>query len=188
MHNPELSLESVVQRLDDLEKRYHSLKSEVVTEKLVLVDSASEPRAALYTINEEPSLTFYDETGNARAQLVASAQGTCLRLLNSSGQSVAELMEDKDGPRMALFDPDGNNRVSLCVRENGSFAYLFGPDGKQHLRLELFSAGGAALNMKDNRGEPSVVLATDNERGPIVAFFKDDDVVWSIPKVDSSSS
>ena len=130
---------------------------------------------------------FYDNAGNTRARLGMNAQGMSLSLLNATGQVVAEIVEDKDGPRMALFDPDGNTRVSLCVTENGSFAYLFGHNGKQHLRLELFSSGGATLLMKDIEGAPSVMLATDKEKGPIVAFFKGDDIIWSIPKVDDSN-
>jgi hypothetical protein len=188
MHHSESSLESLAHRLDDLEKEYRLLKSEVFTEKLVLVDGTGKPRATLSTISDRPGLMFYDEAGNTRARLGMNAQGMSLSLLNAAGQIVAEILEDKDGPRMALFDPDGNTRVSLCVTENGSFAYLFGPNGKQHLRLELFSSGGATLNMKDIEGAPSVMLATDKEKGPIIVFFKGDDVIWSIPKVDDSNS
>ena len=167
-----------------MDKQYHLLKSEFVTQKIILVDQAGKPRAALCSVKEEPSLFFYDEAGKARAQLLSSSQGTCLRLLNTAGRPVAEFSEDEVGPRVALFDPAGNTRVCLCVTESGSFTYLFGPDGKQHLRLEIYSSGGATLSMRDFKGDPSVLLATDKEGGPIAAFFKDDAIIWSMPEVN----
>ena len=65
-------LQSLVACVEPLERQYHWLKSEIVTEKLVLVDADGKARATLCMSEGSPGLDLYDTNGNKRAFLRVS--------------------------------------------------------------------------------------------------------------------
>ena len=126
-------------------------------------------------------LAFLTETRESARAWEVGFEGGWLELYNAKGQAIAEVREFQDGPRVALFDANGNTRVSLTVSETGAFAYLFSPDGKQNLRLQLFSSGQASLVMQDSDGNPSLLVATETDAGPVIALMKGGEVFWRVP-------
>jgi hypothetical protein len=83
MQSPESSLEGLANRVERLESQYHWLKSEVVTEKLVLVDADGKTRATLRMSEGVPGLIVYDTNGNVCAILRVSADISFAALLAS---------------------------------------------------------------------------------------------------------
>jgi hypothetical protein len=116
MQTPESTLEALASRVERLEK----LKSEVVTEKIVLVDACGKTRATLRLTDEVPSLILYDADGNVCAILRVSAEGPALHLLGSKTKAGLELTVFKDGPAVSLFDTNGKQRLTVNVAQSDS--------------------------------------------------------------------
>lgn len=189
-------LQALTKRLEEVEKQLADLAAAVdeqantdrtvVARSFVVRDGKGHRRAELGSViprgeTEEHSwLGLFDSLENVRACLGVDEEGAWLELYGAKGQAIAEVREFQDGPRVALFDASGSTRISLKVSEEGSFAYLFTPDGKQNLRLELFSSGQASLVMQDASGDPSLLLTTER-KGAVLAFFKDNKTIWSVP-------
>src|SRR5882672_6791106 len=104
-------LESLVARVERLESQYRWFKSEVVTERVVLVDADGKTKATLCLSERGPELDLYDEDGNRRAILGVSAEGPFLALYNAKTRERLELIVDKSGPGLGMLDADGNARV-----------------------------------------------------------------------------
>jgi hypothetical protein len=115
MQSTTSEFESLVARVERLEKQYHWLKSETVTEKLVLVDTEGKTRATLRMSGEAPSLILYDPDGNVCAILRVSAEGPALHLLDSKTKAALELRVGEAGPDVSLFDATGKLRLTLEV-------------------------------------------------------------------------
>ena len=95
MQSSNSDLQSLAARVERLEKQYHWLKSEVVTEKFVLVDADGKTRATLCTSEGVPGLGLFDTNGNKRAFLRIGAEG----------------------PSFGLIDVDGKERLTLELIE-----------------------------------------------------------------------
>lgn len=136
-------LQSLTARVEKLEKQYR-LRSEVVTENLVLTDadgkrratlcmSADGPMISLFDANGEQRLTlwvggdgpvivFRDENGKERLALLVDGSGPSLRMRNTNEMACAVVTTLEDGPSVALIDPansDGNTSVQLMVDSDG---------------------------------------------------------------------
>jgi hypothetical protein len=143
-------LQSLLARVERLERQYHWLKSEVVTEKLVLVDGDGKTRATLRTTEGVPSLILYDTDGNVRAILRVSEEGPSLNLLDSKTKAGLELTVGEAGPDASLFDANGKQRLTLEVAR--------------------FESGVPRLSMSDPNGKASVVVSA-LEDSPAVCLF-----------------
>jgi len=178
-------LQSLAVRVERLEKQYRLLNSEVVTEKLALVDSDGQTRATLRMSEGVPSLILYDENGNVRAILRVSAEGPALHLLASETRAGLELTVSEAGPDVSLFDASGKQRLSLNV-----FPFL---DELGTPRLVMRNTNGTAsivltavvgrgsINLSDAANSDTAIrLQIDNE-GPIVVCVRDGKVLWSAP-------
>lgn len=190
-------MHALSQRLEGLEKQVAHLAAlvteqtdnnrTVVAQRFVVRDEENQRRAELGIVRlkgeteAQPWLGLFDANGRIRTAMSVEANGGRLELYNPQGQAVLELKEYREGPRLALFDATGSTRLSLTVSEDGSFIYLFNADGKQNLRLELHSSGEECLVMQDANGNPRVLLAANGERGPVIAFFKNEEVFWQVP-------
>src|SRR5258708_386224 len=75
MESSASDFESLVARVERLETEYHWLNSEVVTERLVLVDAGGKTRATLRMSEGVPGLILYDTEGKVCAILRVSAEG-----------------------------------------------------------------------------------------------------------------
>jgi flagellar biosynthesis/type III secretory pathway chaperone len=73
--------QSLADRVERLEEQYRSLKSEVETERLVLMDANGKTRAALRMFEEGPQLALYDTDGNTCASLKVSPEADCYETL-----------------------------------------------------------------------------------------------------------
>src|SRR5215472_4589582 len=104
MQSSTSDFQSLVARVERLEKQYHWLKSEVVTEKFVLVDADGKTRGTLRMSDDVPNLILYDTNGNVRATLRVSVEGPALHLLDSRTKAGLELRVGEAGPDVSLFD------------------------------------------------------------------------------------
>jgi hypothetical protein len=150
MQNSTSDLQSLVARLERLESQYQWLKSEVVTEKLVLVDAEGKTRATLRMFEGEPMLGLNDAEGTNRVCLRVSAKG----------------------PYLGLFDAKGNTSVVMTAGEHGPAAILYDANGKERLTLEItqFESGTPRLSMHNANGMASVVMTTVDD-GPSVGLL-----------------
>jgi hypothetical protein len=130
-------LQSLVARVESLEKQYRWLKSEVVTEKLVLTDADGKARATLRMFEGGPVLGLYDADENNRVCLRVSAEGPFLRLFDAETKRGLELTVDEDGPGVSLFDAKGNTSVVVTVGEQGPVIILFDANGKPRLTMDI---------------------------------------------------
>lgn len=115
-------LESLTSRVESLEKQYCSLKSEVVTERLVLMDVDGKTRATLRMSEGGPGLALYDADGKKRLTLTVDKWGPNLALFNANGNPDVAVTTLEDGPSVNLSDPanaSGNTCVRLQVDRNG---------------------------------------------------------------------
>lgn len=190
-------LQALAKRLEEVEKQVAHLAAlvteqtdtdrTVVAQSFVVRDEQERRRAELGMVipvgqaEAHPWMGLFDANESVRACIGVGSEGGWLEIYGKGGQAIAEVCEFQDGPRVALFDAKGSTRISLNVSQKGAFAFLFSEDGKQHLRLELHSGGLASLVMQDPSGDPRVFLAVEGERGPILAFSKDENVSWSAP-------
>jgi hypothetical protein len=150
MQSSTSDLQSLVARVERLETQYHWLKSEVVTEKLVLVDAAGKTRATLRMSEGVPGLILYDTNGSVRAILRVSEEGPSLHLLDSKTKGGLELKVGEAGPDVSLFEADGKQRLSLEVTR--------------------FESGTPCLALHNANATASVAVTT-LESGPSIGLF-----------------
>jgi hypothetical protein len=178
-------LQSLAARLERLEKQYHWLMSEVVTEKLALVDSDGKTRATLHMTEEVPSLILYDSNGNVRAILRVSAEGPSLHLLDSRTKAGLELSVGEAGPDVSLFDANGKQRLSLDIAPHESGLpglTMRDPNGKPSVVARALenSPGVCLFDTKNPDGNTSVQITMGSE-GPSLICVKEGKVLWSAP-------
>lgn len=207
MQTPESSLETLTERVGQLERQYNSLKSEMVTQKLLLVDSDGKTRAALRMSEGVPSLILYDTNMNVRAVLRVNDDGSALHLLDADTKLGLELRVSDSGPDVSLFDAEGKQRLTLAVTgyesgtphlgmwnangmssvvvttlDNGPSIALIDPanaDGNTGVRLTVDTKEGASLSCY-KEGKAGVWLYAD-EKGPSLRCSKEGKVLWAAP-------
>jgi hypothetical protein len=172
--------QSLMARVERLERQYDWFKSEVVTEKLVVVDAAGKTRATLCMYEEGPGLGIYDTDGNRCAVLRVCAEGPSLRLVDRKTGQGLELMVLNDGPSVHLFDANGKPSVLVTILNHGGGLTLYGPDVKARLILDVSESGKSSLTMKDANGGVVVKLAPESD-GPCLLFRKHGKMSWSAP-------
>lgn len=154
--------------MERLEKQYHWLKSEVVTEKLVLVDAEGKTRASLCMPDGVPSLILHDGEGNVRAVLRVSPEGPALHLLDAKTKAGLELTVGDSGPNVSLFDVNGRQRLTQEVIEAGPGVKLLNENGRSAVALCALrdSASTVALvDWTDATGHTNLWLTVDSH-GP----------------------
>ena len=180
--------QSLAARVERLENQYHWLKSEVVTERVVLVDADGRTRATLRMSEGVPSLILYDTDGTVRAILRVSAEGPALHLLGSKTKAGLELTVGEAGPDVSLFDASGKRRLTLDVSR-------FLPDAPDAPGLMMCDPNGApTLVLKSLENSPSVCLFDSSNpdgntsvqivmesEGPSLVCVKDGRELWSAP-------
>ena len=154
MDNSTPDFQSLAARVERLERQYHWLKSEVVTEKLVVVDSDGNAVATLGAVGAETGLTFHDTRGNVRAFIKVSTEGPSLRLVAPQSNAALELTVGERGPRISLTDTEGRQRLSLDIVHN-----------------DFFPSGSPALTLREPNGT-AIVTATAVEDRPSVCLFE----------------
>ncbi len=185
MQSPESSLEGLTNRVERLESQYHWLKSEVVTEKLVLVDADGKTRATLRMSEGVPGLILYDTNGNVCAILRVSAEGPSLHLMDSKTKVALELKVGDAGTNVSLFDANGKQRLTLEVTrfESGVPSLsMRGPNGAPCVVVSALedSPGVCLFDAKNPDGNTSVQITMGRE-GPSLVCVKDGKVLWSAP-------
>ena len=153
MHTPEPSLEALANRLGALENQYHSFKSEVLTEKLVLLDAAGKTRATLRMSSGVPSLILYDTNGEVRAILRVDDEGPALHLLDSKTKAGLELKVGESGPDVSLFDANGKQRLDLAgtgFQSGTPYLSLLNADGMQTVTVTSLEEG-PSINLSIRR-------------------------------------
>jgi hypothetical protein len=185
MQTPEFTLEALANRVEKLERQYHGLKSEVATEKLVLVDADGKTRATLRTSEGVPGLIFYDRDGSVRAILRAGDEGPALHLLDSKTKAGLELKVGDVGPDVSLFDASGNERLSLRVTpyESGTPGLsMRNANGMDTLTVTSLD-NGPSINLSDpaNADGNTIVRLTVDDEGPRLMCVREGKFLWFAP-------
>jgi len=157
MNQPKI--ETLVQRLDDLERENRRLKwigalvligiaalvlmgqagprrvfKHLQSEQFILQDPGGQTRAVLGTLADGSSgLVLYDRNGKERAKLIVLADGSSvLHALDKDGKLRAGLGVASDGsPGLLLGDREGRPRAGLSVLGDGMPSFgLFDANGK----------------------------------------------------------
>lgn len=178
--------QSLAARVERLEKQYHWLKSEVATEKLVLVDADGKTRASLCMPDGVPSLILHDAEGNVRAILRVSADGPSLHLLDSKTRTGLELTVGEDGPDVALFDANGKQRLTLKVNrfESGVPSLsMRDPNGAASVVVSAMEdfPGVCLFDAKNPDGNTSAQITIESDGRPSLLCVKAGKVLWSAP-------
>jgi len=182
--------QSLAARVERLEKQYHWLKSEVATEKLVLVDAEGKTRASLCMPAGVPSLVLHDPEGNVRAILRVSPEGPALHLLDAKTKAGLELTVGDSGPDVSLFDVNGKQRLTFDIASPGKSGYESGlpglimrdPNGTASVVVRALphSPSVCLFDTRNTDGNTSIYIAMENE-GPSVLCVKAGKVLWSVP-------
>lgn len=191
-------LRAVISRVEELESQVAHLAA-LVTEQsdtgrtiaahsFVVKDGDDCDRARLGMLKDprgdkaQPVLQLLDPDGRARIGAGVDQQGAWFELQTSSGSPFLQATEMGEGKsRVALHDADGNLRLSFFVSTEEVSVHLLGADKRQHVEVSLFSSGEAKLVMNDATGDPRVLLAVEERKGPILAFMTGEEVIWRIP-------
>jgi len=178
-------LPSLLARVERLERQYHWLKSEVVTEKFALVDADGKTRATLRMSDDVPSLNLYDTYGNVRAILRVSAEGTALHLADSETRAGLVLKVGEAGPDVSFFDANGKQRLTFDIARHESDMpglIMLDPNGTLTVVVRALEDGpGVCLfDAKNPDGNTSVQITMGSE-GPSLVCVKDGKVLWSTP-------
>lgn len=145
-------MESILYRLDRLEKRNKTLKQVLALIMLIaccLIFPAFHHRGR--TINAR-KIVLKDATGTTRAILGMRSAGPGLTLYDSSGNLAALLTVVQTGPVLSLYDTKGTTRVLLGVTPKGATLAFKDPSGK--LRTEMgYSADAPHITFFDPKGK-----------------------------------
>jgi hypothetical protein len=176
-------------RVERLERQYHRIRSELTTEKVVLVDADGKTRATLRMSEGAPGLILYDNDENVCAILRVSDEGPpALHLVHSKTKAGLELKVSDSGPDVSLFDASGKERLRLGVTTYASgtpYLGMLDPNGMQTLMVASLD-NGPSINLSDPAnadGNTVVRLQVDGD-GPLLMCLKDGKFLWSAPSVN----
>lgn len=181
--------ESLVARVERLEKQYRWLNSEVVTEKIVLMDSDGKTRATLSVSEGVPALSLYDTKGSIKAAMRLAPDGPSLLLLGSGSKASLELRVNETGSRQSLIDANGQERLTLEVSRGpldesdcGGWPCLLMHDTNGAATVVVASAGSSgSINLADAANSDTAIRLRIDGSGPRFVCLRDGKVLWSAP-------
>jgi hypothetical protein len=149
-------LASLAARVERLEKQYSLLKSELVTQKLVIADQDGKTRASVTVLKGDvPTLVLNDVDGKASVVLRVSKEGPALHLIASQTNAGLEVTVGDGGSDISLFDASGKLRAALNVvppahpalQELGMpVLAMYNPNGTSSVALSVVGGRGG-LNL-----------------------------------------
>jgi hypothetical protein len=184
------NLDDLTSRVERLEQRYRSLKSEVVTEKLVVADSEGKPKISLTLIEGVPTLILFDANGKASVVLRVGAEGPALHLLASQTNAGLEVRAGDGGSDISLFDANGTQRATLnvvppahpAIQELGiPTLVMSNPNGTASVALTVVGGRGG-LNLADSANLDTAIRLQLDDKGPIIVCVKDGTVLATVPE------
>jgi hypothetical protein len=159
METSNSNLQTLADRVERLEEQYRSLKSEVVTEKFVLMDDDGKTRATLRMFEGGPVLVLYDTNGKQRVSVTARENVSAVALFDGNGKTrlTLDIVPVGSGaPQLAMYNGNGTADVILMTVDDGPSIALTDPtDGNTGVRLKV------------------------GNEGPSLGCFKDGKVLWS---------
>jgi hypothetical protein len=148
-------MNSIVERLNKLEKRNHRLTVALalvgVLAGCLIFPGARFHRGHTVTARK---IVLKDEAGITRAILGMRSAGPGLTLYNQNGENVQALLTVlQTGPVLSLYDAKGTTRVLLGVTPKGATLAFNDPKGK--LRAEVgFLSNTPSVTFFDANGKP----------------------------------
>lgn len=184
------NLDALATRVTTLEEQYQRLKSEVVTKKLIVVDSDGKPKASLgLADNGLPTLILFGADGQMCAVLRVTADGTALDLLASQTDTRLQLAVVEEGSDISLFDASGTRRAALNVlpprhpalQELGIPKLVMNhPNGTSSVVLTV-AGGRGGLNLADSANPDNAIRLQVDDSGPIIVCVRDNKVLFEAP-------
>jgi hypothetical protein len=150
-----VDMQSVLERLQNLEKQNRSLKRAFGLVFVVLASFAVMGMAAKRRSVQANEFILRDSNGITRAALRMGSTGPRLLFYDENGKAARVLLGVLgSGPALGLYDKNGRTRVSLAVTSNG--ANLTFNDNDEKLRAELgMLDGGPNLMFLNPDGTPA---------------------------------
>jgi hypothetical protein len=178
-------LDSLVARVEKLEKQYQWLKSEMATQKLVIADDDGRTRALLHLAEGVPTLVLHDAVGKASMILRVGAEGPVIHLRAPETNAGLDLTLNDGGPEITLFDANGRQRLTVAVGPlldelAAPQLIMHNANGTAGVVLSVI-AGGGNLNLADSADTDTAIRLQIDDKGPIIVCAKHGKVIWTTP-------
>lgn len=121
----------------------------IKTRKLIVVDEAGKPRAALGITGGDPGLFLYSEAEEVKVALaLSSSTGPGLHLFGQTQKGNAVLAATPMGPALGLYDDAGTIRAGLSITSAGPGVQLYDEAGRGRVAL-IVDPSGPGLGLLD---------------------------------------
>lgn len=177
MTDPTLDLQTLAERLDEVEKKNHKLKNLGIALALLGIiggffGGIISARIFNNQITTTPSkilaaeeICLLDQHGMLRAGLTTMKDGqTTLFLGGKDGKGGVALSVTADGvPHLVFTDKDGKRRINLGLsEENGQPAFVIGGKDDGMIILTMFKNDSAELSFSGKGNKyPSIIMSTE---------------------------
>jgi hypothetical protein len=179
-------LASLAARVERLEKQCSCLKSELVTQKLVITDRDGTTRASMTVLEGDvPTLVLNDRDGKASIVFRVSKEGAGFHLVAPETNAAFEVTVSERGPDISLFDASGKQRVTLNVGpvldELGAPQLIMhNANGTAGVVLSVIGGRGN-INLADSANLDTAIRLQLDDEGPIIVCVRDGKVLWTTP-------
>jgi hypothetical protein len=179
-------LTALAARVERLEKQYSWLKSELVTQKLVIADKDGKTRASMAVLEGGvPTLVVNDGDGKASVVLRVSKAGPGFHLIAPQTNAALEVTTNDGGADISFFDASGKQRATLSV--GPVLDELAAPqlvvrnvNGTAGVVLSV-TGGRGNVNLADSANTDTAIRLQLDEEGPVIVCARDGKVVWKTP-------
>jgi hypothetical protein len=179
-------LDSLAARVEHLEKQHSHLKSELVTQKVVIADQNGKTRANMSVLEGDvPTLVLNDTDGKACVVLRLSKGGPGFHLIAPQTDAALEVTVNEGGPDISLFDASGKQRMVLSVRPvlqelAAPQLIMHNANGTPGVALSVIGGRGN-INLADSANTDTAIRIQLDDQGPIIVCVRDGKVLWTTP-------
>jgi hypothetical protein len=128
--------------------------TQIDCQSFVLRDSKGRGRAVLAMLEEGPGLTLLDRQEEVKALLGLTKEGVVLQFWGKDDHTEVTLRIRNNEPELVFFDANDEPRASLQLCPDGPYLQLWDSNGKCRVMVRMDDEDGPSVALYDENEEP----------------------------------